>query len=198
MKKRTVVLLIVIFLLSAASCGGNSGGSYKGNINISGITGGSTGSGSNAGSGGINDDSGIDPDGFESDASIGDILGGILGSGGTDSGSNTGGILSSGLRSGVYVFYPDGEIYYGTGACVELMEHDKFSISFAIWSGYEGTGKYKVSGDTLLLDAGEYHYAFKIVEEGLMFDAENSSTMLWGSEISDGDILIYEGEDYQY
>ena len=99
---------------------------------------------------------------------------------------------SNSVKQGSYIFTPS-EDSFGTGASVLLYGDNKATVSFALFSSYIGFGTYKASGDTLVIntDDGQYHYTFKIVEDGLKFDAEKSSDMTWGSTFTDGDIFSY-------
>ena len=101
------------------------------------------------------------------------------------------------VEQGAY-FYTPSDGSFGTGATVLLYGKGYATIYFSLFSDYIGFGTYDVSGDTLVVntDDGNFHYAFKIVEDGLKFDAAHSSNMTWGSTFTDGDIFVFDPDAY--
>ena len=85
---------------------------------------------------------------------------------------------------------------------ISLYDNGMFQFTFSAYSSYIGMGKYTIENDrmTLKTDDGKFTYVFDMVEkdkddpkastaEGeakLVFDAENSSEMLWFSDMYDG------------
>ncbi|MEA5040385.1 MAG: hypothetical protein VB086_11185 [Clostridiaceae bacterium] len=74
---------------------------------------------------------------------------------------------------------------------ITLAEDGKFTFVFSSLSSYIGRGSYSINGSILELQTedGKYHYAFDIADEELAFNAEDSSSMTWFSNITDGDIF---------
>ena len=92
-------------------------------------------------------------------------------------------------RPQVYALYVFGlnELDPSDQSTVSLFEDGQFSFILSAISSYMGFGKYTIDGDTLLLepyDGGRY--TFTIVEDGIIFDAENSSYIGFG-QFEDGD-----------
>ncbi len=71
---------------------------------------------------------------------------------------------------------------------VGLFENGQFSFIFNGLSSYIGLGEYTIEGDTLLLETFDDNrlYTFTIVEDGIIFDAENSD-YTWTGLFEDGD-----------
>lgn len=80
---------------------------------------------------------------------------------------------------------------------VRLEEDQTFTFIFSLTSSYFCVGGYEIDGDRLLLKTqdGAYAYAFDIVGETLVFDAEHSSENTWYSEISDGAVFQLENTE---
>ena len=74
---------------------------------------------------------------------------------------------------------------------VTLYEDGEFTFLFSAISSYFGYGTYQIEEEQLTLrtDDGKFLYTFTIVEDTLVFDAENSSEALWFSNITDGAVL---------
>lgn len=92
-------------------------------------------------------------------------------------------------RPQLYALYVFGlnELDPSDQSTVSLFEDGQFSFILSAISSYMGFGKYTIDGDTLLLepyDGGRY--TFTIVEDGIIFDAENSSYIGFG-QFEDGD-----------
>ena len=88
--------------------------------------------------------------------------------------------------SGTYTF---GEGAYS--AEVTLNEDGSFEFMFSPISSYLGIGNFTINGDTLTLKTsdGKYHYVFRITDEGIVFDADASSEILWFGEFVDGSLF---------
>lgn len=74
---------------------------------------------------------------------------------------------------------------------ISLEENHKFTFVFSAISSYLGAGTYRMDCDTLELntDDGKYHYTFKIAEDTLVFDAENSSEVIGFADFADGAVF---------
>lgn len=72
-----------------------------------------------------------------------------------------------------------------------LFEDGTFSFFFSPLSSYYGHGTYRETEKVLRLntDDGDFHYTFRKTNEGLIFDGENSSDMVWFSDITDGSVF---------
>ena len=88
--------------------------------------------------------------------------------------------------SGTYTF---GEGVHS--AEVTLNEDGSFEFVFSPISSYLGIGKFTISGDRLTLRTsdGQYHYVFRITDNGIEFDADASSDILWFGEFADGSLF---------
>ena len=71
---------------------------------------------------------------------------------------------------------------------VTLHEDGSFEFMFSPISSYLGIGEFTVQNDTLTLKTsdGQYHYVFRITDNGIVFDADASSDTLWFGEFADG------------
>ena len=71
---------------------------------------------------------------------------------------------------------------------IQLLEGDRFQFTFSALSSYIAFGSCRADGDTLVLntDDGDFRYTFKITEDGLVFDAANSSENIWYADFTDG------------
>lgn len=69
-----------------------------------------------------------------------------------------------------------------------LYDNGMFQFIFSGFSSYVGIGKYTLNNGILTLntDDNRFTYTFKASDDKLIFDAENSSDMLWLSDIYDG------------
>lgn len=69
-----------------------------------------------------------------------------------------------------------------------LYDNGMFQFIFSGFSSYVGIGKYTLKNNTLILntDDEKFTYTFNVSDDNLIFDAENSSDMLWLSDIYDG------------
>lgn len=76
-------------------------------------------------------------------------------------------------------------------ARLTLLEGNRFEFRFSAASSYLGYGIYQIDDDKLLLttDDGKFHYTFTIAEDGLVFDAVNSSENIWFGDFTDGSVF---------
>lgn len=88
----------------------------------------------------------------------------------------------------VYAFKESEEIIKPV---VTLYDNGMFQFTFSAVSSYIGFGEYILENDKLTLntDDGKFTYVFDVVNDNLVFDAENSSEMLWFSDMYDGCIF---------
>ena len=88
----------------------------------------------------------------------------------------------------VYIFGEDGKL---EEACLTLRDDGTFTFSSSLLSSYIGIGTYTISDKTLtaLTNGGIDTYVFTIVEEGMRFEAEQSSDLSHVSGLYDGAIL---------
>lgn len=87
-----------------------------------------------------------------------------------------------------------GTYTFGEGvnsAEVTLHEDGSFEFMFSPISSYLGIGNFIINGDTLTLETsdGKYHYVFRITDNGIEFDADASSDVLWFGEFVDGSLF---------
>ena len=88
--------------------------------------------------------------------------------------------------TGTYSFGED-----GSRSSITLNEDGTFEFVFSPVSNYVGIGKCTVTDDILTLETsdGQYHYVFRITDEGLVFDEEASSEIKWFGTFSDGTLF---------
>ena len=84
-----------------------------------------------------------------------------------------------------------GTYTFGEGANsaeVTLYEDGSFEFMFSPISSYLGIGEFTVKNDKLTLKTsdGQYHYVFRITDNGIVFDADASSDTLWFGTFSHG------------
>lgn len=96
--------------------------------------------------------------------------------------------------------FPTGELirsYCSAGkdtsqsAVVSLYDSGEFTFSFSPISSYLGHGTYTIDNDRLTLNTydGNYTYVFDMVDDTLVFDAGDSSDMVWYSGLVNGSVL---------
>lgn len=80
-----------------------------------------------------------------------------------------------------------------------VISEDTFTFTYDSLSSYMNVGTYSIEKNmlTLTTDDGRYHYTFKIHDNTLVFESENSSSVepideRMGLEIKDGDIFQLE------
>lgn len=103
-----------------------------------------------------------------------------------------------GQATAIRHFYLDCDIEEGSiiyVPCLTLTYADRFSFGYDMLNSYLSIGTYKVVDDRYILttDDNKYKYEFKKTEDGLIFDAANSSEVkLINSDmgIEDGDLFI--------
>ena len=85
--------------------------------------------------------------------------------------------------TGTYSFGDD-----GNQSSITLNEDGTFEFMFSPISSYLGIGKFTYADDKVTLETsdGQYHYVFRVTEDGLVFDEDASSDMLWFGEFTDG------------
>lgn len=85
----------------------------------------------------------------------------------------------------VYVFNESDEIVKPT---ITLFDNGMFQFNFSAFSSYIGIGEYILENNRLTLNTNDekFTYTFDVVNDNLVFDADNSSDMLWFSDIHDG------------
>ena len=101
------------------------------------------------------------------------------------------------LKSGEYVCKDSEEPVMF--ARLQLSEDGQFLLIPSMLSSFHGAGSYNIHGDMLLLDCfDDNQYTFIITDEGLVFDAENSSGNMGSpAGFSDGSVfLINDGEPF--
>jgi len=93
------------------------------------------------------------------------------------------------LSKGVYIFEESSELMKPT---LTINEDYKFSLIFSGVSSYIGLGNYEVKDNYLYLNTedGKFIYVFEVKKDELIFNADNSSTALWFSDIKDGSKFI--------
>ncbi len=105
------------------------------------------------------------------------------------------GLTSDGAAGGldvepirVYVFEESEDVVKPS---VALYENGEFSFTFSALSSYLGHGTYEISDNRMILktDDGNYQYVFEMVDDALVFDADNSSSQTWFSGIYDGAVF---------
>ena len=95
-------------------------------------------------------------------------------------------LSDGGLELRTYTYQNSNELV--PPASLSLLENNRFSFGFSAQRSYIEFGSYSIDGDTILLttDDGDFHYAFTITEDGLVFDAVNSSECIWYADFTDG------------
>lgn len=76
-------------------------------------------------------------------------------------------------------------------ASFTLYEDNTFTFTFSAVSSYIGVGTYRIENDQLILttDDGNFVYTFTAGDDGYIFDAENSSDMIWFADFQDGSVF---------
>ena len=74
---------------------------------------------------------------------------------------------------------------------ITLEEDGQFTFVFSALSSYIGRGSYEIKENRLVLntDDGDFCYIFDMTDEGLVFDAEESSENTWYADLEDGAIF---------
>lgn len=88
----------------------------------------------------------------------------------------------------IYGFYESDDVIKTT---VILFGSGEFRFTFSAFSSYIGIGKYEITDDRLILrtNDGQFIYTFDIIGDTIVFDAENSSEVLWYSNLYDGAVM---------
>lgn len=73
----------------------------------------------------------------------------------------------------------------------KLFSSGKFTFEFSATSSYFGVGHYTIEGNELIMitDDGKYTYCFNIVGDTMVFNAEKSTDILWGTDITHGSVF---------
>lgn len=74
---------------------------------------------------------------------------------------------------------------------ITLEDDGQFTFVFSALSSYIGRGSYAIEDSRLRLETedGNFHYAFDMTGQGLVFLAGQSSENTWYAEISDGAVF---------
>ena len=98
------------------------------------------------------------------------------------------GMIGDGKVVAAYQYADTKEVIAPT---VTLYEDGEFTFMFSARSSYFGYGSYQIEEEKLTLrtEDGKFLYTFTIVDDTLVFDGENSSEVLWFSNITDGSVL---------
>jgi len=88
----------------------------------------------------------------------------------------------------VYVFEESEDVVKPS---VALYENEEFSFTFSAISNYWGHGTYEINDNHMILKTndGSYQYVFEMVDDALVFVADDSSSQTWFSGIYDGAVF---------
>lgn len=102
---------------------------------------------------------------------------------------------SSTKLTGVYVMDESDEALKPN---VTLEEGNKFRFSYSALSSYLAIGTYEIENNNLILKTkdGLYKYVFKIEDDSLIFDANESSELPSYANIPDGAVFNLKDIDY--
>ena len=106
--------------------------------------------------------------------------------------SNNNTAIKSNLAIGTYEFQGTNE---PLNPFVSLKENNEFLFVYSGLSSYIPVGTYEINKNNLILktDDGEYKYIFKIENNTIVFNKEESSSILIGS-IKDGAVFAIKQE----
>jgi len=102
--------------------------------------------------------------------------------------SNNNAVTKTNLDIGIYEFSGTKE---PLNPFVSLKENSEFTFVYSGLSSYIPVGTYEIDKNNLILktDNGEYKYIFKIENNTIVFNKEESSPILVSS-IKDGDVFV--------